>query len=181
MGLGGPGDTLLPPKPAIKTMTQMLTLPPLGVLQRKFNYDPETGILTHRDTQRIAGYTNGRGWLKIKVKDKKYRVHRIVWKIFYGEDPPAGLEIDHINRIRSDNRISNLRAVTRAENHLNRESATTFNKPGYPVILTTPDGIKKEYISINAAARDNKLSSTQLMLVAKGKRRATRGYIAEFI
>lgn len=42
--------------------------------------------------------------------------HRVVWKLVHGEEP--GL-IDHINRDPTDNRIENLREVTRAQNLLN--------------------------------------------------------------
>ena len=123
MGLGGPGDTPPHPKHATSIMTQALPLPPLEVLQNKFDYNPETGILTYRDTQRPAGYTNGRGWLRVKIAGKHYKVHRIAWKMHYGEDPANGLQMDHINRQRSDNRICNLRVVTAKENVSNSDKA----------------------------------------------------------
>lgn len=41
--------------------------------------------------------------------------HRIVWETFVGEIPD-GYEIDHINCVRNDNRLCNLRLLTRAEN-----------------------------------------------------------------
>lgn len=46
-------------------------------------------------------------------------VHRIVWKTFNG-NIPNNLEIDHINRIKSDNRLVNLRCVNRQENNRNK-------------------------------------------------------------
>ena len=51
-------------------------------------------------------------------KRKQFRVHRIVWETFNGTIP-AGMEIDHINAIRDDNRLDNLRVVTSKENHAN--------------------------------------------------------------
>ena len=51
-------------------------------------------------------------------KYKKLFVHRLVYEAFVGEIP-EGYEIDHINTIRDDNRLSNLRCVTRKENHAN--------------------------------------------------------------
>lgn len=103
-------------------MTQALPLPPLEVLQDKFVYDPETGLLTWKSPRKkslvgqLAGYLTQRGWLRVKVGDIHYRVHRIVWKMYYGEDPPAGLDIDHINKVRTDNRIINLRILSYKEN-----------------------------------------------------------------
>lgn len=45
-------------------------------------------------------------------------VHRMVYETFNGEIP-QGYEIDHINTIKSDNRLKNLRCVTRSQNMLN--------------------------------------------------------------
>ena len=42
-------------------------------------------------------------------------IHRIVWETFNGEIP-KGFQIDHINTIRNDNRLINLRCVTTSEN-----------------------------------------------------------------
>ena len=47
-----------------------------------------------------------------------YKVHRLVWEAFNGEIP-EGMEIDHINTIRDDNRLENLRCVTPKENRNN--------------------------------------------------------------
>ena len=61
------------------------------------------------------------GYRYIRVDRKKYLAHRIAWKLLYGEDPE---EIDHINGNRSDNRITNLRSVSRLENMRNRKRAS---------------------------------------------------------
>ena len=51
-------------------------------------------------------------------KQKRFMVHRLVWEAFVGKIPD-GYEIDHINTIRDDNRLSNLRVVTRKGNMAN--------------------------------------------------------------
>ena len=51
------------------------------------------------------------------IKGKPYPEHRLIWLYHYGEWP-AGM-IDHINRIRNDNRIENLRVANYKENRLN--------------------------------------------------------------
>jgi hypothetical protein len=48
-----------------------------------------------------------------------YSVSRLVWTWHYG-DIPKGLEVDHINRDTMDNRIENLRVVTKSQNLSNR-------------------------------------------------------------
>jgi hypothetical protein len=55
--------------------------------------------------------------LRVKVDDKTYNIHRIIWKLATGFDPAE--EIDHINGNRSDNRLCNLREATHGENRRN--------------------------------------------------------------
>lgn len=62
---------------------------------------------------------NGTGYFQIglgeNAKCKRLYVHRLVWETYNGEIP-TGYEIDHINSVKSDNRLVNLRLVTRIEN-----------------------------------------------------------------
>lgn len=60
----------------------------------------------------IAGRKNHDGYIHVSVFGKTYSGHRLAWFLHYGEFPE--LDIDHINRDRSDNRICNLRLATRA-------------------------------------------------------------------
>lgn len=53
------------------------------------------------------------------INRKLYRTHRIVWELHNGKIP-KGMQIDHINGVRSDNRIENLRIVTNKINSQNR-------------------------------------------------------------
>ena len=46
---------------------------------------------------------------------KSYAIHRLVYEAFVGVIP-EGMEIDHINAVRDDNRLENLRVVTHKEN-----------------------------------------------------------------
>lgn len=60
---------------------------------------------------------DGTGYRSGRILDKTYHAHRIIWVIVTGEVPE---EVDHINGDRSDNRFSNLRAVTKPENTVNK-------------------------------------------------------------
>lgn len=102
-------------------------------LKELFDFDPETGIFTNK-TQRSYNSKIGQkvgtlaqGYFKVVVDRKMYLLHRLAWLYVYGYLPPY---IDHINRVSTDNRISNLRPVTKKQNVENQKLAST-NKSGY--------------------------------------------------
>lgn len=83
------------------------------------NVDFSTGIIDTKvnSTKRIykdAGSKNEDGYIRIWCKKHLRMKHRLIYWLYYNELPE---EIDHINRIRDDNRISNLRSVDRTENN----------------------------------------------------------------
>lgn len=61
----------------------------------------------------LAGTKNNRGYIKVTVNGVQLYAHRIVREMHNGAIPD-GMEIDHINHDRSDNRIENLRLVRRS-------------------------------------------------------------------
>jgi hypothetical protein len=61
------------------------------------------------------------GSLTFQGCNVQLRAHRVAWALHYGRWPDC--EIDHINRVRSDNRLKNLREASRTENARNRETA----------------------------------------------------------
>ena len=66
---------------------------------------------------KVAGSPVATGHIYITLDRKKYLAHRVAWAITHGEWPEG--EIDHINHDPSDNRLCNLRVVTRAQNAQN--------------------------------------------------------------
>ncbi|WAX06043.1 hypothetical protein BD26P3_00042 [Phocaeicola phage BD26P3] len=92
-----------------------------------FIYDRDTGIIKWRKRfnpmQRadlVAGNTSRRdGYTRISFKDKPYLAHRIAMLLSFGFCDDR-LQVDHINHIRDDNRLSNLRFVTFADNQRNK-------------------------------------------------------------
>ena len=67
-----------------------------------------------------AGNGSIRGYRYVMLDGKNYLEHRVVWRIVNGAWP-AG-ELDHINGVRDDNRIENLREATNQQNQFNRKS-----------------------------------------------------------
>tara|TARA_R110000744_G_C19097815_1_gene533226 strand:+ start:50 stop:538 length:489 start_codon:yes stop_codon:yes gene_type:complete len=72
---------------------------------------------------------SGRGYTYYKVAvdsvQSMYKAHRLVY-LLHNPDMDQSLQIDHINGIRNDNRIENLRAVTHQQNHFNRADVRGF-------------------------------------------------------
>lgn len=102
-------------------MTEKLTRERLAEL---LHYDAESGVFTRKVGRSgpnaragdIAGCDNGQGYIRIYVDGRPYKGHQLAW--FYTHGLWAD-EIDHINGNRADNRLDNLRSVTRAQNKMN--------------------------------------------------------------
>ena len=100
----------------------------LEELKKYLSYDEETGhftwiALTHKSVSKIkvgdrAGVIHSNGYIRIVVKQKKFYAHRLAWGFMTGEMPT--LQVDHVNRIRHDNRFENLEEKSSYENNLNR-------------------------------------------------------------
>lgn len=113
-------------------------LPSPELLRKLLRYEPETGKLYWRKrTKEVHDFDRGRrffnsryagkeafahvgasGYLKGAIYNRYHSAHRIVWAVYYGKWPEN--QIDHINGDKQDNRISNLRDVSHAENGKNR-------------------------------------------------------------
>lgn len=115
----------------------------LNLLKEYIEYDPEQGTficIKNRCRSRAggtAGYKTDQGYIEIKLFYKVYYAHRVAWFLYYTEWPSQ--EIDHINGIRSDNRIINLRQVDRSGNVQN----IPVHRNGQPVGVTWEKKSKK--------------------------------------
>ena len=125
-------------------------LPDADLLRQLLRYEPDTGKLFWRErsashfppskhaktfaatfNREMAGKEafaspNGTGYLQGWIKGRKYRAHRVIWKMVTGNDPDT---IDHINGKPDDNRWCNLRDASIKENSQNK-SLSKINKSG---------------------------------------------------
>lgn len=116
-------------------------------LKQILNYDKSTGMwiwlvdifsgknnkLKSAEKGNVAGTLSKiHGYRIIGINGKKYRAHRLVWLYEYGYWPKY--QIDHINHIKDDNRIVNLREVTHEDNQRNM-SKSKNNKSGHTGVV----------------------------------------------
>lgn len=98
-------------------------------------YCKETGIFTRRKAagNTLAGSTIGcidkKGYLKALVLGSYVKLHRLAWFYTHGTWPSE--QVDHINGVKTDNRIANLRVCDTSTNCLNQQGPRTNNKIGY--------------------------------------------------
>jgi hypothetical protein len=107
----------------------------LRKLNEVFRYDSETGkfyrIKSTRNGYKTGGetgYLNRKGYIDLYVGKTIFQAHRAAWAMHYGEWPNG--QIDHANWNRSDNRISNLRIATGAQNTANRRPTAASGRKG---------------------------------------------------
>jgi hypothetical protein len=137
-------------------------LPSLEILHKVFRYDAECGKLYWRErpvemfsgqgklssvevcrrwNTRFAGKeagSPGSCYRSVGLAGGVWAIHRIIYAIYHNEQLSTDAEIDHINQDKMDNRISNLRKATAAENKRNR-TPTERKRIVYGVYLT-PSG-----------------------------------------
>jgi hypothetical protein len=71
---------------------------------------------------------NNQGYIAVWCEQKQYLAHRIIWEMHNGPIE-RGMEVDHINQVKHDNRIENLRVVTRQKNMWNTKAKGWFVDP----------------------------------------------------
>ena len=116
-------------------------------LKQCLDYNPDTGVFTwkirplsHFNSKQGCNRTNSQfagtelkkiddhGYIRPMINGKHIRAHRLAWLYIYGYMPIN--QIDHVNCIRSDNRIVNLREATPAQNNQNKKKPCKNNMNG---------------------------------------------------
>lgn len=84
-----------------------------------FRIDAVRGLV-YGKRGRPASQRNPQGYIQLCINNRYYGVaHRVIWESVNGPIP-EGMHIDHINGIKDDNRIENLRLCTVSQNQMNR-------------------------------------------------------------
>lgn len=93
-----------------------------------FDYDPEIGDLRVKKRRQgsplnvgdVAGFPTTGGYIGVSIGGSVQYLQRIIWLYVHGRWPRFG--VDHINGIKTDNRLANLREATKSQNGCNRGS-----------------------------------------------------------
>lgn len=115
--------------------------------KKYLKYSPKTGEFTWlRSTRsksgagtnvgKIAGNVNVHGYRVISLFDKRYYVSRLAWFFVHGVMP---VRIDHINHVRDDTKIKNLRDVTIVQTNKNKVMNKN-NSSGHTGVRQEPNG-----------------------------------------
>ena len=124
-------------------------------------------VLSLRSKKIISMVKNGSGYLYFNIYDEKlekrknYTQHRFVYEVFRGPIPRC-FEVDHINEIKSDNRIKNLQLLSHKHN-----IEKSKNRPIISINIET--GKERRYNSIKTAAIELDISAGNISKVCRKK------------
>lgn len=133
-------------------------------------YRPETGKLLWKVASRNrmvkpgdeAGFLSAYGYRQVRVFGATRLAHRVCWLLYYGAWPDG--EIDHINRVRTDNRINNLRVAPKSINQQNKRAAQRNSASGILGVTQLSSG--RWRASIRANGKDHHIGTFATSLEA---------------
>lgn len=101
-------------------------------LKELFRYEEDTGLfvrikaVSNTKVGDVVKKKDSKGHLQVRIDGRHYSAHRLAWMYVHGAWPSG--QIDHINGVRDDNRIKNLRDVSHAINAQNIHTANKGSK-----------------------------------------------------
>jgi hypothetical protein len=106
-------------------MKTIKPLPLIEGLKELLHYEPDTGLFRWRVDRRnrikaggLAGALHHKGYIEIMINRESFRAHRLAWAFYHNQDP-GGVQIDHIDENKSNNKIVNLRLAGPGPNKAN--------------------------------------------------------------
>lgn len=126
-------------------------------LRELLDYDKETGKLSWRvrRSQRVragdpAGNLNSKGYMVLMIDGAEFKAARAIWAMVTGEWPSRSMFVDHENRVRFDNRWTNLRLVSRLQNNQNRGRVARKGRSGATGVYPLASGRFKAMIGVDS-------------------------------
>lgn len=126
-------ETVLAHRPPLTTMQGICTmadrhLPSIEEVRQLLRYEPDTGKLFWKETgQEAFRAKSGNGYRRAHINGKRIYAHRLIWAIVHGFWPEDF--IDHIDGDGYNNKLTNLRAVSRSGN-ARKQSINVKNTSG---------------------------------------------------
>lgn len=100
----------------------------IEAIKRGFTYDHITGKIYGIKGDEICSRGNGYVSPAIRINSKRYAFKAHIFAWYYTYDKMPKYQIDHINQIRDDNRILNLRDITHQKNNFNKKEYKGYYK-----------------------------------------------------
>ena len=123
-------------------------------LGARIAYDKDTGLFKYLKPSNSStkcwwsGSLSLQGYSRLYFEGKTVQAHKVAWLLTYGEIG-AGLEVDHIDGDRTNNKISNLRLCTRSQNLYNRPNLRGDSRLGKGVSLHKKTGLWRVRLNVN--------------------------------
>ena len=129
------------------------------------------GVIRHVKHKKSIGNLNNYGYYRITVRDngksKNVKSHRFIYECFHGVITDKRV-VDHINNIKSDNRLDNLQIVTQSENVKKDHKGGKSLPPIKIRAINIETGESFDYESINKTAKDLIIDTSSICHILNG-------------
>jgi hypothetical protein len=140
-------------------------------------YEPKGKWWNSRYANKKAGCISSNGYIDIRLNDIRLAGHIVAWRMTYDEIP---FIVDHINHIRHDNRICNLRNATHAESCHNVSLRKDNVSGSRGVSFTKSLNPFRAYITVNCGKQINLGYHSTVEMAKKARDKAEAEYFGEF-
>lgn len=153
-----------------RTSSEKIYIEPDGEIWKELVFNKnylvsKYGQIYNKTRKRYVMGSFRNGYLRIEINGIAYSAHRLVYETFVGPIP-KGMVIDHINGIKDDNRLENLRCISQSENAINAQQ--NGHKGQHRVAqYDLNNNLIKEYPSFTAAAKEFNVSYAAISSAAK--------------
>ena len=130
------------------------------------------GVVRHVENKKDIGGLNKTGYILITVRDqgiqKSYLKHRFIFECFHGKINDVKLVVDHINNIKTDNRLQNLQLITQSQNQKKEHRKGEKLPPIRVRAININSGESFDYDSIKKCGKKLDINDGSICSVLKG-------------